>query len=150
MGSPPALGDRLRDLRARKGWTLDQLAREAEVSKGFLSAVENNRNHPSGRVLLRVAQALGASVDYLIQGESGPADADHSIATGSRVVEIPEELAVLAERENWPFARVKAVLNARLALHAKRSDRGKRTFTSSDWKDFEQLLAPYLETEETK
>jgi transcriptional regulator with XRE-family HTH domain len=126
---------------------LDQLAKEAGVSKGFLSAVENNRNQPSGRVLLSLAQALGASVDYLIQGEVPPGGVGDAVPASARVVEIPEELAALAERENWPFTKVKAVLNARLALHAKRSDRGPRSFTSAEWKEFEQLLAPYLENE---
>jgi transcriptional regulator with XRE-family HTH domain len=41
------------------------LAREADVSKGFASAVENGHNQPSGKVLLKLAKALGASVDYL-------------------------------------------------------------------------------------
>jgi transcriptional regulator with XRE-family HTH domain len=150
MSNTQQLGHRVRELRARKGWTLDQLAQEAGVSKGFLSAVENNHNQPSGRVLLGLAQALGASVDYLVQGDSASATDADGASVNPRVVEIPEELAALAERENWPFARVTAVLNARLAVHAKRSDRPRRPFTTTEWIEFAKLLAPYLDREEPK
>jgi transcriptional regulator with XRE-family HTH domain len=150
MSTVTDLGRRVRELRARKGWTLEQLAKEAGVSKGFLSAVENNHNQPSGRVLLHLAQALGASVDYLVQGESAGVTGSDTASGAPRVVEIPEELAALAERENWPFAKVTAVLNARMAVHAKRSDRPRRPFTTSEWIEFAELLAPYLDREESK
>lgn len=150
MSTPNHLGHRVRELRTGKGWTLDQLAQEAGVSKGFLSAVENNHNQPSGRVLLGLAKALGASVDYLVEGDpAGAPEAEGTSATPG-VVEIPEELAALAERENWSFAKVTAVLNARLAVHAKRSDRPRRRFTTSEWIEFAKLLAPYLDSEETR
>lgn len=63
-----SLGERVRQLRHQRDWTLDQLTAEAGVSKGYLSAIENGRNEPTGRVLLRLARALGASVDYLLRG----------------------------------------------------------------------------------
>src|SRR5207247_10508813 len=102
MGDTTGLGDRVRQLRNRKGWTLEQLANEAGVSKGFVSAVENAHNQPSGKVLLNLARALGASVDFIVQGEPGGAPAERT-----RKVEIPEELAALAEEQKWSFAKVR-------------------------------------------
>jgi transcriptional regulator with XRE-family HTH domain len=147
MGDTTTLGHRVRELRSRKGWTLDQLAKEAGVSKGFISAVENGHNQASGRILLRLARALGASIDFLMKGDDGT-DADHAARAPSRVVEIPEDLAAVAEKENWSFAKVTAVLNARIAVFAKRSDRPKRPFTTAEWREFAELLAPYLREED--
>lgn len=140
MTEPSTLGRRVRDLRHRKGWTLDQLAKEAEVSKGFVSAVENDRNQPSGRIVLRLARALGASVDYLMQGAesaSGP--------VRTTTIQIPEELATLAAERDWSFSKVTAMLEARSAIFARRRDAPPRPFTRKDWSDFADTLAPYLE-----
>jgi len=66
--TPDTLGCRVRRFRFRKGWTLKQLAQEAQLSKSFLSTIENGKSQPTGRVLLRLANALETSVDFLIQG----------------------------------------------------------------------------------
>lgn len=137
MRDLPTLGDRVRALRQRKGWTLDQLAGEAQTSKSFLSTVENGRSQPSGKVLLRLAQALGASVDYLVQG-------DRALPERAAPVAIPEELAALAESEGWSFRKVRAVLEARRAIIARRSDEQPRPFTRTQWLEFAERLEPYL------
>jgi len=46
------------------------LAETAAISKGFLSDVENNKRNISSEYLLRIANSLGTSVDYLLKGES--------------------------------------------------------------------------------
>lgn len=119
---------------------MDQLASEAGVSKGFVSAVENGHNQPSGKVLLKLAKALGASVDYLIQGEvaAGPLER-------VRKVEIPEELVALAEDENWPFPKVRKLLEAREAVIARRSEQARRPFTKKQWRDLAEALAPFMD-----
>ena len=63
-------GDRIREIREARGMTQDQLAVQASISKGFLSEVENNKRNISSDNLLKIANVLGASVDYLLRGET--------------------------------------------------------------------------------
>ena len=122
---------------------MDQLAQEAGVSKGFVSAVENGHNQPSGKVLLKLAKALQASVDYLMQGGVTEAAADRV-----RKVEIPEELVELAEAQNWSFPKVRKLLEAREAVIARRSDQARRPFTIKQWGELAEALAPFMNGDE--
>jgi len=139
MDDHKGAGGRIRDLRRRKDWTLEQLAREAGVSKGFLSAIENEKNHPTGKMLLKLARALGASVDYLLSGETNIETKNQPAAT-----EVPPELAQAAMEKGWSFRTVNAMLQAREAVLARRSKSGAQTFTRAEWEDFHDRLAPYL------
>src|SRR5580765_4816031 len=86
---PTTVGGRIRHVRTQRGFTLEQLAEKAEISKSFLWDVEQGSDI-SGERLLRVANALGASLDYLTRGE---ALSEYKPAS----VEIPAELHALAE-----------------------------------------------------
>jgi transcriptional regulator with XRE-family HTH domain len=68
-----AVAANLRALRARRGWSLDQLAQRAGVSKGVLVALEGDRGNPSLNTLIRVADAFAVSLTELVQ--TGPAPA---------------------------------------------------------------------------
>ncbi|HTF47362.1 MAG TPA: helix-turn-helix transcriptional regulator, partial [Pseudonocardia sp.] len=57
-----AVAANLRGLRARRGWSLDQLARRSGVSKGVLVALEGDRGNPSLTTLCRLADAFAVSV----------------------------------------------------------------------------------------
>lgn len=62
------IGERIRKLRKERGWTLDQLAQKAGVTKGFLSRVENQKTGIGAVVLFRIARALDVSTDRLLEG----------------------------------------------------------------------------------
>src|SRR5436190_15264689 len=73
MGRPPkqkpsdsALGDRVRELRQKKGWTLDALSAACGVSRSMLSQIERNGVNPSVAVALRIAQAFGIPLGTLV------------------------------------------------------------------------------------
>lgn len=63
------LGRKIRDLRLRRGLTVQQLAEASGLSKGFISQVENNRTSPSLATLGDLAMALNTSVAYLVVEE---------------------------------------------------------------------------------
>ena len=63
-------GDRIRAIREKRGLTQDQLADKAKISTGFLSDVENGKRNVSSENLLKIANSLGASADYLLRGET--------------------------------------------------------------------------------
>lgn len=66
------LGERIRMLRVNRGWTLEQLATRARLSKSYLSRLEDGDRQPSIAALLSVAQAFGVSLHALFE----PPDAE--------------------------------------------------------------------------
>ncbi len=63
------LGRKIRDLRLRRGLTVQQLAEATGLSKGFVSQVENGRTSPSLATLQDFAKSLETSVAYLVVEE---------------------------------------------------------------------------------
>lgn len=67
------LGPKIRDLRLRKGMTVQQLADASGLSKGFISQVENGHTRPSLSTLQGLAESLSTSVAYLVvSAETAP------------------------------------------------------------------------------
>ena len=63
------LGRKIRDLRLRRGLTVQQLASATGLSKGFISQIENHRTSPSLATLHDLARALETSAAYLVVEE---------------------------------------------------------------------------------
>lgn len=62
-------GARIRAARVRAGLSLSQLARDAGVSKGYISKLENRpaeNVRPGGATLARIASALGVPITDLL------------------------------------------------------------------------------------
>jgi transcriptional regulator with XRE-family HTH domain len=65
--SPERIGRMLRVAREAKGWTQDELARKAKLTKPYISQLENGvRKNPSLPALQRLAKALGVPVAELL------------------------------------------------------------------------------------
>jgi transcriptional regulator with XRE-family HTH domain len=65
------LGDRIRELRKKKGFTLDELAAKAESSKSYIWELENkDPPRPSGEKLALIAVALDVTTDYLLGADT--------------------------------------------------------------------------------
>lgn len=73
----------VRELRVRRGLTLDELAEQTGLSKAHLSRFERGEKFLSVAALMRVAGALGASVSAML-GESVTADALHVVRNNER------------------------------------------------------------------
>ncbi len=61
-----AIGDRVRQERNRRGWTLDRLAEVAGVSRRAVVNVEQGVANPSVATLLRLSDALGMGLPALV------------------------------------------------------------------------------------
>src|SRR5262252_3023954 len=61
-----AIGGRVRQGRAGRGWTLDQLAERSGVSRRMLVSIEQGSANPSITTLLRVSDALGIGLPALV------------------------------------------------------------------------------------
>jgi len=68
----PLIARRLRDERARRGWTLDQLAQRASVSKAMLSKLERSEASPTAALLGRISGALGMTLSTLLAAADAP------------------------------------------------------------------------------
>jgi len=70
-----ALGERVRDARARRGMTRKSLAHDSAVSERYLAQLESGRGNISVLLLQRIAAALNLSLtEFLQQGTEQPAE----------------------------------------------------------------------------
>ena len=63
------VGDRIKARRLALGWTQEQFAEKAGISKGFLSDLETGTRNVSAEYLLKIAQALNVTLDFLMKGD---------------------------------------------------------------------------------
>jgi len=129
----PTVGDRIRTLREKTGKTQDQLAEAAEISKGFLSDIENDKRNVSSKILLRIANELGASIDYLLRGEVKESAARQAVV-------IPPALSQAAEEMKLSYNETLELLDAHNSVFARRSSRSQREFSVEDWKQLHKAI----------
>ena len=63
------LGKKIRQLRKIKGLTLEELADRCELTKGYISQIENNLNSPSIATLTDILSALGSNLSEFFSAE---------------------------------------------------------------------------------
>jgi transcriptional regulator with XRE-family HTH domain len=61
------IAQRLRQLRAERGWSLDELAKRAGVSRASLSRLENGDVSPTASVLGKLCAAYGMTMSRLMR-----------------------------------------------------------------------------------
>lgn len=60
------IGERVREARARKGWTQQQLSASSQIHYIGISRIERGVVTPATDTLVRLADSLGCSVDFLL------------------------------------------------------------------------------------
>lgn len=66
-----ALCRRVRELRKKRGWTLDELSAACGVSRSMLSEIERGRANPTLVVAYRIARAFGMTLGELVDTGDG-------------------------------------------------------------------------------
>lgn len=61
-----ALGRRLRQERHKMNWTQEKLAEKVEVSDAYIGQIERGERSLSLETLVKLANQLGVTVDYLL------------------------------------------------------------------------------------
>ena len=133
-----SLGGRVRECRDQRGWKQKELADSAKISVTFLSELENDRRTPGAGVLLRLADALGVSLDYLLRGTVGE-------RPPRRQLVLPVELAEVAEEEGWSVRDWSDLLAYRDMVVARRTRPGspkhdERNLTKQEWRELHEWL----------
>lgn len=91
-GRAVKFGARIKDLRTKKGLTLDQLAQETGSSKSYIWELENkNPPRPSAEKLSAIAGALGVTVDYLFGADTQTLSEAEDTAFFRQYSGLPEE-----------------------------------------------------------
>lgn len=111
------VGARIKQRRLEAGKSAVSVAEAAEISKGYLSSIENDKvGRPSPNVLLRIADALDTTVGDLLGTEE----------VRPRARAIPQALRELQAQEGLTEDEIQD-----LALI---EFRGHRPITMSDWR----------------
>ena len=135
------LGKRIAALRERRGLLQKDLADRAELSVSFVSEIENDKRNIGTEALLRIAEVLGASLDYLVKGT----DPTHQ---QPKPLVIPPALAEAAEQNGWTYSVTASLLAAQQAVLSRRSPGAKSTrpmkeWTSDEWVRLYRSLFPH-------
>lgn len=64
------VSNRVKSLRAARGWTQEELAKATGVSRQSINSIERNRYVPSLSLALIFARVFGCSTDEIFQLES--------------------------------------------------------------------------------
>lgn len=65
----PGVSNRIKELRAARGWTQEELAKAAGVSRQSINSIERNRYVPSLPLALTFARVFGCTTDEIFQLE---------------------------------------------------------------------------------
>ena len=132
------VGQRINHIRTEMGLTLEALADRSGLSKSFIWEVEQDRSGISGRRLLHVADALNASVEYLLRGGLPKEYEPPSI-------EVPRNLGEFAEEERLTYRRTMMLLEIEQSIVARRGGGPQATKTKEEWRSLYQAVKPFLE-----
>lgn len=69
---PLKLGERVRDIRLRQKWTLEEASRRSGLAKSTLSKIENEQISPSFEVVQKLAAGLGIDIPQLFVSSHEP------------------------------------------------------------------------------
>jgi len=116
------LGDKIKEARNQKGWTLDELAKKSGVSKAYLSQLENSDSErPSAEKLYNIAIALGVSIAELLGKKL------------EKVEEIDKSIPANLEKAAVEFGWTQKDKEL-LASIAFRTKENKKSLSTEDWR----------------
>jgi transcriptional regulator with XRE-family HTH domain len=139
MPKMETVGQRLQFLRTQNALTLDQLAGQSGLSKSFLWEVEHDRTGITGEKLVRVANVLGASLDFILRGQPTPQHYK------PEAIEIPGELSQLAEERGLSYRQTLALLEIGSSIIARRSTKAHGRKSKEDWGKLYDGVKDFLE-----
>jgi transcriptional regulator with XRE-family HTH domain len=131
------IGGRIKQIRNAQGLSVQELARRAKVSAGYLSEVERGLPAVSLDKLTQIAGGLAVGLENLLSESAAP----NAAAT---VVQIPTPLSQAAERLNLSHRATLALLQGRRSLMARRSSGEQQEWGVEEWVRFHEQVKDYL------
>ena len=133
------VGQRINYIRQEMGLTLEALASRSGLSKSFIWEVEQDRSGISGQHLLQVADALNASVEYLLR-EGHPRNMSHLRLRS------PEVSVNSPKKKGLTYRQTMTLLAIEQSIVARRGGGPQATKAKEDWRALYQGVKPFLET----
>jgi transcriptional regulator with XRE-family HTH domain len=124
----PEVGKRIAESREERGLTQRRLSEKAGLSIAFLSEIENGKRNLSSGKLLRIADELNVSTDYLLRGEHTTIE--------EQPIAVPPALHRTAKAQGWSYPEAVALLEAQRLIMARRGPDGEdaaKPYTQQDW-----------------
>lgn len=131
------VGRRIKQLRQAQTLTVQDLAKRAGVSAGYVSEVERGLSAVSVDKLMKIADGLGVNLDSLL-GEN-PAT-----VAGQTVVQIPAALSEAADQLNLSHRATLTLLQGQRSLTARRSKSDEGEWGVEEWLKFYEQVKDYL------
>jgi transcriptional regulator with XRE-family HTH domain len=91
------LGDRIKQLRKEKGLSQAELGKLVGLSYAQIGRYEKKGMQPSAEVLNKIAEALGASPDFLLNGSAEEKAANH--LSDKELIQQFKEVEQMAEED---------------------------------------------------
>ena len=83
---------RIREIRIRRGYSVSELAENANISTKFMYHIEEGKGGFSARVLNDIAMALNVSCDYILKGsENSVPSSIHDVLSQ---LDLKEQMAI--------------------------------------------------------
>jgi len=123
-GKQSSLGDRVRNLRQLKGWSLTELSERAGISRSYLFQIEQGNSSPTQAKMRAIADALDVSVSSLL-GE----EITYPVVSGS--------LKDFVEQEGLDSTDAHMLADIQY--------RGKKPSTVKEWKAIYSIIKGMLE-----
>jgi len=98
------LGDRIIELRKAKAWSQTQLAEKVGVSYAQVGRYETKDSQPPAQVLKKISEALDATVDFLLNGNTE--DKAKASLQDAEVIRYFKEVDVLPQEDKSALIRV--------------------------------------------
>jgi len=86
------IGEKIREIRMSRGWTQEDLAKIARVTRQSIYLVENDRVSPTISLLQQIADALGVPVGYLLGEDVGNPSVEVALQKDKKLDEVDREL----------------------------------------------------------
>lgn len=134
-------GKRMRLVRKHRKLSLNEVSRLTGISKSHLSNVERDLHAMTTSPLVKVADALNVSLDFLLRGGAFPTTG------GGSFVEVPEELSMVALELGLPFRSALAILAVHRTLSVYRWEIDETPPSRKYWHDLVARVGSLVEAD---
>lgn len=97
------IGERVHRIRKQKGWSMHQLAERVGTTHSYISQLEHDRIRPGIDLVIRLADAFGVSIDYLVgRVEPGGSTSDTNRLSEEPAAYVVEEGETATKPDSTP------------------------------------------------
>ena len=85
------IGNRIVELRKKKGWSQTDLAKQVEASREAIGKYERDEAQPSVETAKKIADALDVTLDYLVDEDALPAFDKNTVKRLKSIQQLDDE-----------------------------------------------------------